>query len=139
MVTALDEHRTYLPTFTAITTQMVSPAATTDAYIRDQDYTTYCGLTWDSPSIPGLEGTIGLNTCVALNSAGECERSDVRFDTSTYAALGPTGRRSLACHEIGHSLGLMHRQEQCMGEGASALTLTAYSQHDKDHLQYDIN
>lgn len=88
-----------------------SENATTDAIIRDQDYTTYCGYTWHG-SVGGL---VGLTTCNSLNGVNECESHVIRYDNSYFNVASLSDRRGAACHETGHSLGLTHRDDgNCM-------------------------
>lgn len=132
--TEVDDFRNYLRNNTAVTDQTVSvPDSTTDAVLYDEDYTTYCGYGWD-----GTFGILGLTTCVSINTAYECEKHEVRFDTSDYSALGSTGREHNACHELGHSLGLTHSGESssCMMPGQ--YSVTTYTNHDKAHLSNDL-
>ncbi len=132
MVTALNAHRSYMDgsAQVAVKTQLLASGnSATDAYIRDQNYTNQCFRAWHGASGGYI---IGLRQCIAINGAGECERSDIRFDTSFYPGRSAEEIRSLACHEVGHSLGLMHRAEQCMTETANSAII--YSDHDKAHL-----
>lgn len=74
--------------------------STTDAVLYDQNYSTYCGINWNSAS--------GLSSCVARNAVRECEKNEVRWDNSTVDGWNVSQRRFIACHEIGHSVGLVH-------------------------------
>ena len=136
MSSALDWYRGYLDDNTAVTPQLVgSPTSTTDAVVYDFDYTTYCGLTWDAN--PG--NVAGLTTCVSTNGSSECEKHEVRFDSGEYWAWSGTQMQGLACHEMGHSLGLDHSGEgsSCMLDGQ--LDNTGYTDHDKAHLANDLS
>jgi hypothetical protein len=102
--------------------------STTDAIVRDQDYTDYCGKNWHP------NGIIGLAHCNGLNIDRECESHVIRYDTSWTGSASDTQRRSLACHESGHSLGLMHRatDSKCMESGSTSSV--ELSSHDINHL-----
>ncbi len=100
----------------------------TDVVVRNQDYTTYCGYSWHSSG-----GTWGLTTCNSL-SGFKCEQHTVRFDLSYFNVVSRSAERGLACHEIGHSLGLEHRDTEtgCMERyGTYPTYLTT---HDESHL-----
>lgn len=81
----------------------------TDVIVRDQDYVDYCGITWHSPT---SGGTIGLATCDSRTGL-KCEQHTVRFDLSYIANATTSEERGLACHELGHSVGLTHRDSEC--------------------------
>ena len=117
---------------TVVSTLSVPLTDTTDAVVYDENYTTYCGFQWDGP----VEETWGITQCKFLNGANACDRHETRFDTDNYLA-GPTFRLHVACHEIGHSFGLLHRNDKCMTNTA-APTVTQYSAHDKAHWNNEL-
>lgn len=138
MVTHLNNHRAYMDAQTAMTTTGSSGGSLTDAYVRDQNYTDFCGLNWHNPTTG--TGVLGYSVCIALNAQGECERSDIRFDTSLYPQYTTHQKQSLACHEVGHSIGLDHEglNRNCMQQGSVGLQATVYTTHDKNHMANDI-
>lgn len=83
----------------------------TDVVVYDLNYSNFCGLTWH-PS-----GASGLAVCITLNSVGECEKFEVRYDNSYVDGVSTTMQRAYACHETGHTLGLDHNGGDCMGPG----------------------
>jgi hypothetical protein len=122
MAGATNWSRTYNYDGTDVNTFNVTALAfDTDVVVYDQDYTTYCGKVWHYPGVPG---TVGMAECksLATNPANACEKFEVRFDES--AALAPSTpeawRRSLACHELGHTLGLTHENtDSCINPDIS--------------------
>lgn len=110
------------------TVLMSSESSATDVVVYDTNYTSYCGYTWHTP---GEGGVIGLATCVSVNRVGECEKHEMRFDTSYTADASLTNRRSLACHETGHTLGIGHSTE-CLATPLSGSTI--FSSHDIAHI-----
>ncbi len=88
------------------------------------------GYTWH-----GSGGSVvGHVQCVSTNSATRCEKHEMRFDTSYTSGATTTNRRSLACHENGHTIGLAHRTDStsCMEPALNGVT--AYSSHDVAHI-----
>lgn len=79
----------------------------TDVKVYDAYYDSgYCGMA--SYSASTLDGWIGVTTCDSLNSAGECEQHAVRFDLDFSETHSTTKMQELACHELGHTVGLLH-------------------------------
>ena len=103
----------------------------TDVIVRDQDYVDYCGITWHSPT---SGGTIGLATCDSRTGL-KCEQHTVRFDLSYIANATTSEERGLACHELGHSVGLTHRDSECGCMKSSAPMPAYYTDHDNSHLK----
>lgn len=110
--------------------------ATTDVTVTDYSYPTYQGvLGWVDcyPSSP-TSGT---------DPNRRCDRQVLRFNAATSASNWDTAakRRSLSCHEIGHTLGLRHptaaqgAADSCMKAPFSTgdfEQLTSF--HDDDHI-----
>jgi matrixin len=99
----------------------------TDNVIYDAYYSTFCGFDWTQ--------VIGLTTCVSLASNNRCEKHEVRFDLNDMDGFTAFQRQTIACHEIGHTLGLTHRTETdgCMTNPANFAS-RVYSSHDKAHI-----
>ena len=142
---AVASHMSYINSLTATygvsASEAGSISSTTDEVVFDQAYTTYCGRSW---TLDGNTGTFGLTSCLSHNSVGECEKNEVRL-TTRIGSLTDTAveRQKLACHETGHALGLLHRdtnpQEGCMPTSTDTMVEARYSDHDKNHLQNDLN
>lgn len=102
----------------------------TDVNVEDADYEgVSCGKTWIASSTGS--GLVGLTLCKSL-SGSKCQAFGVYFDNDFMGPATTAGERSIACHELGHSLGLMHLGSGCMMENdrsSSALT-----DHDRNHL-----
>ena len=88
----------------------------------------------------GLNNLWGWNTCMddALYGGSDpnkwCRPSEIDMNDS-YAQTA-SQKRSIACHEVGHSLGLRHKNAAepttCMV--ANARTVQAFSSHDSSEL-----
>lgn len=87
--------------------------AQTDVVVFDSDYEgTTCGARWLASPTRG-NGTIGMALCQSL-SGERCQQFFVFFDTDY---MGPASRgdeASLACHELGHTVGLLHATGSCL-------------------------
>lgn len=137
--TAMTSRRTYLgglglPKLT--TGYVTSPDAYTDVVGYDQYYTTYWGLDWDGSST-GFN-ILASYKCVSTAGVGadQCQRAEIRFDLADTDGLSDFNRRKLACHEIGHTIGLDHSSlESCMRSDATSSPTSGYSTHDiQGHL-----
>jgi hypothetical protein len=120
---------------TTVDSQLVSSATSlTDVVVYDQDYTTYCGLNWHDPGPEPNEGFAGYVFCVSLTSNNKCEKHELRIDLSWWntsfagADNNNMPRRYMACHEMGHTLGVRHPNrlepedsfDSCMVPGQAA-------------------
>ena len=106
-----------------------SSNADTDAVVYSQYYTTFCGIDWSSSA--------GFTMCVSTNPANECERHEIRYNEAALDQLSDSNDKSLACHELGHSVGLKHRQvDGEVGNGCMDNNhwYGGYTGHDEDHL-----
>ncbi|MCZ7534624.1 MAG: hypothetical protein M5T61_00920 [Acidimicrobiia bacterium] len=78
----------------------------------------------------------GSYTCEDFNQNGTCEKGIVRlnFDTLSRDDGGSIDLwKSVACQELGHSVGLTHASNDCMGN----LSLLEYSPHHVNHVNND--
>jgi hypothetical protein len=118
------------PTDVTVAAELSAPDGNTDVVFYDGLYSTFCGLKWGNPNSPSIAGAA---ICQTL-SGSKCQQSNVRFSEYFATASSVTYVRALACHEIGHTLGLLHREENtgCMPEGASLSPF--YTPHDIVHL-----
>jgi hypothetical protein len=66
---------------------------------------------------PVADPYIGLTTCRALMDIDECEHWHVVYDEPWWIDASDVSRRSLACHETGHTVGLKHGSYGCLEEG----------------------
>lgn len=108
--------------------------ANTDVVLQQRNYQTgFCGMTWHADN----EGIIGLTTCYFKSSSGDCTRHDVYYDGSwTSNATSQGARDVLACHEVGHTVGLRHQSSSCMQKDIGYGPHWSY--YD-DHDRYMIN
>lgn len=99
------------------TANAASHAPDTDVVVFDWDIgANYCGYNWHTVANPS--GTIvGLAICMglAVSVPGACEQHYVDYDESFTNNATVWNRITLACHEVGHTLGLIHHTgNSCM-------------------------
>jgi hypothetical protein len=84
---------------------------------------------------PGTAGLSGLVRCwYVVSSNSKCDQQHVDFDNDFMGPQTTTNENWLACHEFGHTIGLLHTNSgaNCMqspGIGTPALT-----SHDISHI-----
>jgi hypothetical protein len=128
------------PTDVTVKPEQFTATSETDVVVFDADYSTTCGYDWhpDSSGDPDTDAIAGLMTCETL-SGSRCQQAYVRFDTSLTNAMDDAFARTLACHELGHTLGLGHRENPATDKGCMPSLLPAnqpnYSAHDRAHIQ----
>lgn len=105
----------------------------TDVVAYDYDYeSTICGLAW--MNAPGGGGVFGAARCmIVVASNGKCDQFRLDFDNDFMGPESTTNEVMLACHEFGHSVGLLHTSDDyCMQQGRGhAPDLSA---HDIAHI-----
>ena len=96
-------------------------------------------VVWKDADLPA--GTRGTTSCRIFNSAGHCDRNDVTLDPAeiNIGSNDEEDTTKTACHEAGHTVGLMHgsgggdgRADDCMVSGES--TRVTYSSHHRGHV-----
>lgn len=126
---------------TAYNTTFEAQSATTDVLIGDREYDEYCemelGFNWANQALNN-GGIIGLTTCEARAASGRCEQQVVRISNFWTQARSDYYDRNLLCHEIGHAIGLRHR-ENVQGQTFGCMPqidfgVNDYSGHDKAHF-----
>lgn len=77
---------------------------------------------------------LGLYDCRYFNDADECEQAYVYLNPEKLE--DDPHRKSTACHEVGHSVGLTHHWDQsdddCMLSGP--VTFKKYNAHHREHI-----
>lgn len=110
-----------------------APTALDVAYVRNASSCTHDVCMYDTND--GDNGFNGWNACSSGNSGSHpnmtCSRQHV---TVNEHYLPPNVR--IACHELAHSTGLRHTDENasCVKRTAEGGTSDTLSGHDKDHL-----
>ena len=119
-----------VPTDIQLAAEDKTPDGNTDVIYYDNFYTTYCGLFWGNPNSPSI---LGASICQSL-SGSKCQQSFVLFSESLATTSTSAYLRSIACHETGHSVGLLHRADStgCMTTAPGLMPL--YTPHDIIHV-----
>lgn len=123
------------PTDITTSTPSGSLSSTTDIVVYDRYYVDHCNQPWSRTHGDG--GVVGYTTCHAKTSTNRCEQHSVRM-SNIAIDQGTTVSRWLACHEVGHAVGLAHRLPSgpplgCMPGGGST-GLNTYTSHDLGHI-----
>ncbi len=88
-----------------------------------------------------FRGAVGLVHCVTVLANDRCDRAMMRFDTSFFnSTMLVEHREKGGCHELGHTLGLIHAEiimgapePSCMRQG-NVSVYPLPSQHDLNHM-----
>ncbi|MEU6713634.1 matrixin family metalloprotease [Nonomuraea sp. NPDC046802] len=115
-----------------------TPDASTDVESFDRYYVDYWDLDWDGSSTG--YNLFAYSKCVKSippadsSQARRCDQYEVRYDLKDIDWMSTTQRQALACHEIGHTVGLDHSTESgsCLRTGSH--TVTKYGTHDVAHI-----
>jgi hypothetical protein len=86
-------------------------------------------------------GARGQYSCQLFNSAGNCERANLRFNPNNLPSAND--RVKTACHELGHSVGLKHgiigvdndQYTDCMSSGSIPPGLN-FDEYDAHHIAH---
>lgn len=123
-----------LPTDVVLKPEVSNPNSNTDVVIFGKDYAgSWCGYVWHGSSGGTL---IGYASCNNL-SGSRCNRFDVYTDKSWSDGESSLRLRTHACHELGHTLGLIHPSGAGEDESSSCVghwSQRDYSDHDKEHI-----
>lgn len=117
--------------FTVVTTTKKT-SATLDVLITDAYYPQYVTVT---AAILGWVECRPESATSGSHPNRRCDMQKLRFNGSAYPTFLSTAnhKRSLACHEIGHTLGLRHANVGCMSTGTN-LSYLYTTTHDEAHI-----
>jgi hypothetical protein len=135
LVNATNWVRTQLLNPTAIDTSLAAAhTEVTDVVVSDAYYTSICeqdvGMKWTPAG-----NLIGLEQCEVALANGRCGHAIVRISRYILDSYNNDGDRLVACHEVGHAIGLTHRPtgDGCIQE-SPLLGSTYYTPHDLAHF-----
>lgn len=110
----------------------------TDVVMFDEIYTSFCedalGVEWTDD---GFTGLLGFAACESLTPANRCEQQNVRLHWYWFREHEAPGNRWFVCHEVGHAIGLIHRQggDGCISEPPTGtIGERIYTTHDLEHI-----
>lgn len=121
---------------TGLTTNVVAnPGAHIDVYVIARAYTDWCedvlGVQWTTDGIYGL---LALQNCETKSTDNaRCDKANTRFSTLFFGAWAATSERWLVCHEVGHAIGLKHRNVGGCMENCG-VSSPEYKSHDVNHF-----
>ncbi|GAA2390079.1 matrixin family metalloprotease [Nonomuraea africana] len=115
-----------------------TPDPSTDVESYDRYYVDHWDLDWDGSSTG--YNLYAYAKCVKNIAPADstqpwrCDQYEVRYDLADIDWMTTTKRQALACHEVGHTVGLSHSSESssCLRTGAH--TTIKYSSHDVAHI-----
>jgi hypothetical protein len=115
-----------------------TPDPSTDVESFDRYYVDHWGLDWDGSTTGS--NLLAYAKCVKTippadsSQPWRCDQYEVRYDLADIDWMTKTQRQALACHELGHTVGLDHstQSSSCLRKGAH--TTVKYSAHDVAHI-----
>ena len=120
---------------TDLSSSLTTSATYQDISIHDGDYVSWCDYEWW-----GAGGTtIGASKCSELVRS-ECKWHTVAIQQGWIASTTAVKRKRLVCHEIGHSIGILHQTHgithSCMWENPGD-SIAFFSDHEvNDMINY---